>query len=201
MSGPFKNSVWWLAAGVLLLGFAPSASAWQGQNQRRNNQEAKAQAGEGPHFHGPRMGNWLRENRGKSFDQQRQSLENDPDFKKLPPDRQEQLRQRLQNFNSLPPEQQERVLQRFDKLNRMSPQQRAQARALLDRMRLLPAERRDAIRRYFHSLVGMTREQRLHVLGSPQFNNQFNPDEREIIQRGLELNDENISPDVGDAPR
>jgi hypothetical protein len=147
------------------------------------------------------MGTWLRENRGKSFDQQKQSLENDPDYRKLPPEKQEQLQRRLQNFNSLPPDQQERMLHRFDTLNRMSPQQRAQARALLDRMRLLPVERRDAIRQYFHNLVTMNRDQRQHTLGSPQFSNQFNPDERDIIQRGLELNDENSSQDVGEAPK
>jgi hypothetical protein len=201
MSGPFKNSVLLLATGVLMLGMQPQAHA-QGQNDRRSNGGgARSQAGNGQRFRGPRMGTWLRENRGKSFDQQRQSLENDPDYKNLPPQRQEELKQRLQKFNSLPPEQQEKLLHRFDTLNHMSPQQRAQARALLDRMRVLPPERRAAIRQYFHNLVTMNRDQRQHVLGSSQFSNQFNPDERDIIQRGLELNDENNSQDVGEAPK
>lgn len=200
MSGPFKKSAL-LAMGVLMLSMTTLAHARQGQNQRHNNQGARSQAGNGQRFRGPQMGAWLRENRGKSFDQQKQSLENDPDFKNLPPERQERLKQRLQDFSRLSPTDQDKVLNRFDKLNHMSPQQRAQARALLDRMRLLPAERRDAIRRYFHSLVNMPRMQRQQALGSQQFNNQFNPDEREIIQRGLELNDENSSQDVGDAPR
>ena len=201
MSGPFKISLMLLALGVFTLGTATSSYA-QGQGERRNG-GAKVQNGggqNGPRA-GSRMGNWLRQYHGKSFDQQKQSLENDPDFKKLPPERQEQLRQRLQNFNNLPPAQQERVIQRLDKLNRMSPEQRAQARALWDRMRLLPEERRTAVRQFFHSLVGMNHEQRQRMLGSPQFNSNFSPDERDIIQRGLELNDENNSGGPNETPR
>ena len=202
MSGPFKISVMLLAIGVFTLGAQPQAYA-QGQGDRRNNAGPKVQNGApGPNGQRhPRMGDWLRLNHGKSFDQQKQSLESDPDYKKLPPEKQEELKQRLQNFNSLPPAQQERILQRFDKLNAMSPQQRAQARALWDRMRLLPEERRIAVRQFFHSLVGMSPEQRQRALASQQFNNQFNPDEREIIQRGLELNDQNSAPGVNEPPR
>lgn len=199
MSGPFKISVMLLAIGVFTLGAQLPVHA-QGQNERRNNSNSRTQAGQNGEHH-PRMGDWLRLNRGKSLDQQRQSLENDPDFKKLTPDKQQQLRERLQKFHDLPADQQQRILQRIDKLNAMSPQQRAQARALWDRMRLLPEERRTAIRQYFHSLVGMSPEQRQRTLGSPQFNSQFNPDERAIIQRGLELNDQNGTAGVNEPPR
>lgn len=193
MSGPLKISVMFLATGVFALGAAAPAFA---QNKVPNNPVKIQPAPQGQNQHrlsAPRMGDWLRLNRGKSFDQQRKSLENDPDFQKLPPQRQEQLMQRLQNFNNLPPDQQQRVLKRMDKFNAMTPQQRAQTRALWDRMRLLPEERRAAVRQFFHSLVPMNHDQRQKALSSEEFNTQFNPEERDIIQRGLELNDQNSS--------
>jgi len=187
MSGPFKISIAVLAAGVFLASAQPLAHA---QNKVPNNPIRVQPNGEHRVNAGPRLGDWLRLNRGKSLDQQQKALENDPDFKKLPPQRQQELEQRLQNFNSLPPEQQQRILQRMEKFNSMSPQQRAQSRALLDRMRLLPEERRVAVRQFFHSLVGMSPDQRQRAMNSPEFNSRFNPDERDIIQRGLELNDQ-----------
>lgn len=203
MSGPFKITVMLLAIGAFTLGAGTTSYAQgQGQGDRRNKQNDKVQnAPQNQQRRGPRMGDWLRLNRGKSLDQQRRSLENDPDFKKLTPDKQQELQQRLQNFNSLPPAQQDRILQRIDKLNRMSPQQRAQARALWDRMRLLPEERRMAVRQFFHSLVGMNPQQRQRAIGSDQFNTEFNPEERDIIQRGLELNDQTGTSDVNEPPR
>jgi len=191
MSGPFKITVLLLALGVFTLG---ASTAGAQQNERRNNGRPPANAQNGQRR--ARTGDWLRTNRGKSFDQQKRELENDPDYKNLTPEGQQRVQQQLQRFHDLPPAQQDRLLHRLDTFNRMSPQQRAQARALWDRMRLLPEERRMAIRQYFHSLVGMNHDQRQKALTSPQFSNQFNPDEREIIQRGLELNDQNAGSGV-----
>jgi len=188
MSGPFKISSMLLAIGVLAL-----CTHAQEQKQDRKNPGFKVQMGNGQNGQrrpGPHMGDWLRLNRGKSFDQQKQSLQNDPDFKKLPPERQQQLQQRLQNFNNLPPDQQQRILQRIDKFEHMTPQQRAQARTLWDRMRMLPEERRGQVRQQIHSLAGLNPEQRQRVMSSDQFNRQFNPDERDIIERSLDLTDQ-----------
>lgn len=196
MSGPSKISVMFLATGVFLAGAQVSAHA---QNKVPNN-PVRTQNGNRNQNRGPHMGDWLRENRGKSFAQQKQLLESDPDFKKLPPDRQQQLQQRLQDFNSMPADQQDRVLNRLDKFNRMTSQQRALARALWDRMRLLPEERRTAVRHFFHSLTLMPLDQRQKALASDQFNSQFNPEERDIIHRGLELNDETDGAGVTEAP-
>ncbi len=199
MSGPSKISVMFLATGVFLAGAQVPAHA---QNKVPNN-SVRVQPGNrnGNANRGPHMGDWLRQNRGKSIAQQKQLLESDPDFKKLPPERQQQLQQRLQNFNNLPPEQQDRVLQRLDKLNRMTPQQRALARALVDRMRLLPEERRTAVRHFFHSLTVMSPDQRQKALKSDEFTTQFNPEERDIINRGLELNDQTDGAGVNEPPR
>jgi len=187
MAGPFKIPVMLLAIGVFALG---GLAQNQPQNQQQRPRRFQVQIGNGQRpGDGPRMGDWLRRNRGKSFDQQKQSLENDPDYKKLPPERQEQLKQRLQNFNNLPPQQQERILSRINKFEHMSPQQRAQARALGDRMRMLPEERRGAVRQQIHALAGMAPEQRQKFMNSDFYNHEYSPEERDIIQRGLELND------------
>jgi len=186
MLGPIKLAGSLLVIGSLTLGASTPAHARPFQGQRRGQSAASGQNNQG----GQRTGDWLRSNQGKSFAQQKQSLENDPDFKKLPPQRQQELQQRLQKFNSLPPEQQQRILERIDKFNRMTPQQRAQARALLDRMRALPEERRELVRQQIHALVGMNPNQRQQFMNSEKFNEQYTPDERDMMTRALELNDQ-----------
>jgi hypothetical protein len=42
----------------------------------------------------------------------RQALQNDRDFRRLPPDRQQKFEQRLQRFDNMPPERQQQVLVR-----------------------------------------------------------------------------------------
>lgn len=190
MSGPFKIAGMCLVMGAVTVGASVPAHALPQQNQHRQSQSG----GNGQRVQGPHMGDWLRSNQGKSFAQQKKALENDPDFKKLPPERQQELQQRLEKFNSLPPDQQQRILERIDKFNRMTPQQKAQARALLDRMRALPEERRELVRQQIHALVGMNPGQRQHFMSSDQFNQQYTPDEREMMTRALELNDQVPAP-------
>ncbi|HUN87543.1 MAG TPA: DUF3106 domain-containing protein [Terriglobales bacterium] len=191
MSGSFKFAGMLLVVGaVVFLASTPMHARPQNQPHRNAQSAPNGQRGQA----NPRMGDWLRSNQGKSFAQQKQSLENDPDFKKLTPERQQELQQRLQKFNNLPPDQQQRILERIDKFNRMSPQQRAQARALLDRMRTLPEERRNLIRQQIHALVGMTPDQRQRFMSSEQFDRQYSPDEREMMTRALELNDQIPAP-------
>jgi Protein of unknown function (DUF3106) len=201
MSGPFKFATLLAVAGLLALGA-------QAQNQEKNQPSSNAPVragGQGSnnaqHSH---VGDWLRLNRGKSFDQQKQSLENDPEFKKLPADRQQRLQQRLLHFNSLPPEKQDRILKNMDKLEHMSPQQRAQARAMWDRMRLLPQERRGLVRQQIHSMDSLNPDQRQKVFASDQYIQQFSPEERDLVQRGLELHDQigfGAGPDENESPR
>ena len=186
MSGPFKFAVQWLVVGAFTVGAWMPLHARPQQGQRRPAPSApNGLRGPGPH-----MGDWLRSNQGKSFAQQKQALESDPDFKKLPPERQQELQQRLQKFNSLPPDQQQRILERIDKFNRMTPQQKAQARALVDRMRALPEERRNLVQQQIHALVGMNPNQRQQFMNSEQFNRQYTPDERDMMGRALDLNEQ-----------
>lgn len=189
MTGPFKIPVMLLAAGVFTLGVYAQSQPQKQQKPPRFQVQVGGQ--NGSRFH---VGDWLRQFRGKSFDQQKKSLESDPEYKKLQPDQQERLKDKLQRFNNLPPQKQDQILKRIDKFEHMNPQQRAQARALGDRMRLMPDERRSLVRQQIHSLAQETPEQRQKLLASDQFNRQFSPDERDVIQRALELNDSVPSP-------
>ncbi|HVZ18028.1 MAG TPA: DUF3106 domain-containing protein, partial [Terriglobales bacterium] len=111
MTGPFKIPVMLLATGMFTLGAYAQGQPKQQQQPPRVQVEVGGQNLSRPH-----MGDWLRLNRGKSLDQQKKSLESDPDFQKLPPERQERLKERLQNFNNLTPQQQDKILKRIDKL-------------------------------------------------------------------------------------
>jgi len=202
MTGPFKIPVILLAASMFTLGAYAQAQPQPQKQQKPPRFQVQVGSGgqNSSRFH---VGDWLRQFRGKSFDQQKKSLESDPEYQKLQPQQQERLKDKLLKFNSLPPQQQEQILKRADKFERMTPQQRAQARAIGDRMRLMPEERRVMVRQQIHSLAQAGPEQRQKLLASDQFNRQFSPDERDVIQRALELNDAIPSPgeDESAAPR
>src|SRR5882724_9144506 len=74
----------------------------EARQERRKIQQAgpkKEANGPAPRKPGPHAGDWLRSNKDLPPDQQERALRNDPQFKKLPPQKQEQLQQRLQRFN------------------------------------------------------------------------------------------------------
>jgi DNA-directed RNA polymerase subunit F len=181
MGGLNKISAWVLAIGLLTIPAFGQRGGRGGSPQRQGGQQHRMQ---GPHF-----GDWLRKNLNTPPEQQQKALESDPKFQKLPPERQERLKQRLQQFNSLPPEQQQRILDRMEKWEHMTPEQHQQARQLFDRMRALPADRRESIRQQIRALNGMTMEQRVKYMNSDQYKKQFNNDERDIMQKWLDLRD------------
>jgi len=157
-------------------------------NQNRGNQNA----GQADHLHhdGPGLhgGDWLRRHSGLSPQEQQKALNNDPEFRKLPPDIQDRLRSRLQRFNSLPPQQQQRMLQRLDRWNHLSPAQRDRARGLFQQFRGLPEDRRQAMVQAFHSLRAFPPDQQQKMLDSPPYSNTFSDSERNIMRGMTELN-------------
>ena len=84
------------------------------QQQERQKQQQEARAAQGAQNQPGHAGDWLRRYKDLPPDQQRRSLENDPQFKKLPPPRQAELLRRLQRFSSLPPQRQEQILNRME---------------------------------------------------------------------------------------
>jgi hypothetical protein len=126
-------------------------------------------------------GNWLRHYKDMSPAQQRRALENDPQFRKLPPQRQAELQKRLQHFSSLPPQQQERILNRMETWEHLTHDQKQQARQLFQQFKQLPPNRRLAVNRAINGMRYMTPEQRDQLINSDQYRSEFSPPERNIL--------------------
>ena len=154
---------------------APNRKAEQGprKEQRQEQREAKQ-----PQHH---AGDWLRRYKDLPAGQQANALENDPQFKRLAPERQQQLRQRLQHFSSLPPQQQDRILNRMETWEHLTPEQKQQARQLYSQIKDLPPERRRMMQTAIRGLRQMPPEQRQQVLESERFKSMFSPKERDLL--------------------
>lgn len=137
--------------------------------------------GRGEHA-GHHAGEWLRKYKDLPPAEQEKALASDPEFQKLPPERQQRLRERLQKFNQLPPEQQQKILDRMATWEHFTPEQRQQARALFQRMHNLPEDRRHMLVTAYRHLRDMDPEQQQRVLDSAQFKSMFSDDERDILR-------------------
>lgn len=137
---------------------------------------------------GRKMGDWLQTHKNLSLEQQLKLLENDPNFKKLPPDRQGELRERLKKFNSLPPERREQALQRMEFLAKLTPQQRQQLRDANQQLQGLPEDRRVAVHKALRHLRQMPPDERKQVLESDRFKSTFSDQEQKLIGQLAELN-------------
>jgi phage-related protein len=128
----------------------------------------------------------LNQHRNQSLDQQRQALQNDRDFRSLPPERQQRFEQRLQRFDSMPPERQQQVLRRMETWEHLTPQQKEQFRAADSQFRSLPPDRRQAVRNAIESLRAMPPQARQREIESGRFN-QFSPQERQVLNNASQL--------------
>jgi hypothetical protein len=137
---------------------------------------------------GRKMGDWLQAHRNLPPDQQLRLLENDPDFKRLPPAHQNALRERLRTFNSLPPEKQNQVLQRMEFLARLSPVQRKQLRDASQQLQTLPPDRQIAVHKAVRHLRQMPPEERQQVIQSDRFRSTFSAPEQKLISQLAEMN-------------
>jgi hypothetical protein len=140
-----------------------------------------------PQPHQGHAGDWLRRYQGMSPAERERALQNDPGFRRLPPERQQMLRQRLDHFSSLPPQQQQRVLNRMETWEHLTPSQKADARDLFGRMRQLPPERQRMVRTAVRDLSAMPPDQRERIIDSPRFKGMFSPQERDIMRGASKL--------------
>lgn len=139
-----------------------------------------------PPAEGHHSGQWLNQHRSESLDQQRRALQNDRDFRRLPPERQQKFEQRLQRFDSMPPERQQQVLRRMETWEHLTPQQKEQFRAADSQFRSLPPDRRQAVRNAIESLRAMPPQARQQAIESGRFN-QFSPQERQVLNNAAQL--------------
>src|SRR5215472_15776869 len=93
------------------------------QNRPQQSQPQYAPRTYSPPAQGHHSGQWLNQHREQPLDQQKRTLENDPQFRRLPQEKQQKLEQRLQRFDSLPPDRQQQVLRRMETWEHLTPQQ------------------------------------------------------------------------------
>jgi len=132
----------------------------------------------------PQVGEWLQRYKDMPPDQQEKQLMNDPLYRRLPVERQQQLMQRLHNFNNLPPNQRDMLVDRMRKFESLTPEQQHQLRQLNENLQQLPGQRQGAVRDALRRMNSMGPEERERIFNSPRFQSMFNPNEIGII-RGL----------------
>ncbi len=145
-------------------------------NQPRNNQANKS----GPKP-AAKMGEWLNQHKNLSPAEQEKLLENDPGFKRLPPDRQAALRERLRKFNNLTPQQRERALNRMQWMANLKPEQRQQIREANIQIQGLPPDRQVMVHKALRHLRQMSPQERQQILESERFKGSFSDQERGIL--------------------
>jgi len=132
-------------------------------------------------------GDWLRRYADLPPDEQESALQNDPEFRRLPAERQQKLRERLQHFSTLPPQQQLRVLNRMETWEHLTPAQKQEARQLFGQVRALPPDRKQVVTTAIEDLRGMTPEQREQVIDSDRYKGMFSDSERELMRDAARL--------------
>jgi hypothetical protein len=173
------------------------ADRWRQSGQRRHPQ-GRRQSGE----RGRRVRELFRRLAALPPDQQRQALESNQFFRRLPPRAQERFHRRLRALNELPLEQRRRALeniQRFAELaperqqrmrrraqifQRMTPEQRQRAQRVFGAWRRLPPERRQLLRQRLRRLQQAEPARRGALIDDPAFLDPLRPGERRLL-RGL----------------
>ena len=133
------------------------------------------------------IGAWLESHQSLPLDQQEKALETDPNYKKLPPDRQAALRERLKKFNSLTPEQRQLALKRMNFWASLTPSQRQELRDANQKMQGLPQDRRLALHKALRHLRKMAPQQRQQVMDSDRFKSLFSEQEQGILKELAEI--------------
>jgi len=132
-------------------------------------------------------GDWLRSHQNLSLAEQQKALQNDPQFRRLPPQQQQRLVNRLQKFNSLSPEEQQRRLNRIETWEHLTPQQKMQARELAQQWKQLTPDRQRMMKTAIGDLRAMPAEQRESVLESDRFKGMFTEQERNMLRETTRL--------------
>jgi mRNA-degrading endonuclease RelE of RelBE toxin-antitoxin system len=90
--------------------------------------------------------------------------------------------EREKTLSKLPPGQRQRVQNRLDNLDRMSPAQREQNLERARQLEKLPPERRQAVTKQIQTMNGLSIADQRQILHSPDFNQNFSPQEQEIVR-------------------
>ena len=196
---------------VLLLASLLGGGSMAAQEGRFGQGHVRPQQGQwrnGGGGNARRPGDWLVDHMKESPAERERALENNPQFRNLSPQRQQQLREQLQRFNSRTPEEQAKIIERMKKWESWSPEQKQRAREAWAQFRDLPPGRKAALREGFRSLQGLSPEERQRLLNSPAYKGMYSDQERDVMRSMTDLNigpgantNSNSAPSSGAAPR
>lgn len=165
----------------------PTAAPQPAHPQQPSGHPMPGRLGPGRNMQQGHAGDWLRYHRNMPLNEQQRALQNDPQFRHLSPQQQQQLEQRLQHFSNLPPQQQQRMLNRMETWEHLTPEQKDQARQVFGQMRQLPPDRRRMVTSAIHDLRTMPPAQRDQIIDSDRFKGMFSDQERDIVRGASRL--------------
>ena len=188
-SATFRRLMPQALAVMLLLGGVPLASAQHlfgrrsgfGQHQPR----AASRPGPEPRRNREHLAQWMQQHSNLSLADQQRALGNEPGFRGLPPQTQQQMRNRLVQLNNMPPERRRRLLERIEDMERLTLPQRQQVRGAMHQLGELPPDRRRMVAQAFRNLRYMPPSQQQALLHSENFRGRFSPQEQSALSHLL----------------
>jgi Protein of unknown function (DUF3106) len=167
---------------------------FQATPSKNSNQKARA------NHPVQRLGEWLESHKNLPLDQQEKALENDPNFKKMAPARQNALRDRLRKFNTLTPDQRDLAIKRMNFWASLTKEQHEKVRDANQKMQTLPPDRRVALHKALRHLRRMDSQHREQVMESDRFKSLFSDQEQGILKELATINPEDGAAEQGSAP-
>jgi hypothetical protein len=130
----------------------------------------------------PHLEQWMENHKNLSLPEMQRALQNEPGFRELPAQVQQNRLNALGRLYGMTPQQQRRTLDRTEALERLTPSQRDQWRGAVQQLNGTQQPRKGVIARAIVDLREMPPDQRQSVIDSPRFAGQFSPDERTMIR-------------------
>lgn len=176
----------WALGGVLglVLTVAPAAEgAWGGQrNAPRAQAKPRANGNGKARKAPPQLGPAPLEQLRRMSPEDRQRFLNS-----LPPGRRQRLQERLNQYDQLPAQQRQRLQRTYEKFQQLPPQRQEEMRQGFRGFSQLAPDRRQALREEMRNLRSMTPAERRKRINSREYQQQYSPEERGIIDQMTQL--------------
>ena len=127
------------------------------------------------------LAEWMNQHSNLTPAQQQQALENEPGFRELPAQTQQNMRNRLAQLNAMPQQQRDKVLNRNEAMERLTPEQRGQVRGAMEQLGALPPDQRRFVARSFRELRELPPAQRWAAMNSEAYRGQLNDAQRATL--------------------
>lgn len=125
---------------------------------------------------------WMQSHGNLSLSEQQRALQNEPGFRELPRQMQQNRLNMLGRLYNMNPQQRSRMLNGVENLERLSPQQQQQWDHAVQQLHGSPIPRRRMMIHAIADLREMPPDQRQQVIDSPRFAGDFSPEERQAIR-------------------